>query len=331
MPVSLQQLREEESPYGLRTFVAENSHIRITLFPEAGAKIYSLFYKPLSQEILWQNPDIQPRKCPPGAAYDDNWSGGWDELFPNDEAATLDGVRYPDHGELWTAGWECEAETSSDGATVYLRTDCPVSGVQFEKRITLPADEERLLFHYRLSNRRESALKYLWKLHPALAVLPGDRIEIPARQVQLEAAFLGTLEGGPQRSEWPVLRLPNRTVDLRVAPEPSTRELHFYYGLDLDEGWCAKYNPTLRLAAGLRFPKEVFSNCWVFASYGGWQDYYVAVLEPCSGYPFRLEEAARSGNCGILPPSGQQEATVIFSLRQGISGISGVLPDGQIV
>ena len=52
--------------------------------------------------------------CPParqafGASFDDNWSGGWDELLPNDlPRPAPDGDMLPDHGEVWSqeAEWE---------------------------------------------------------------------------------------------------------------------------------------------------------------------------------------------------------------------------------
>ena len=173
-------------------------------------------------------------------------------------------------------------------------------------------------------------MPYLWKLHPALAVSAGDSIEIPARRIQLESEFLGSLGGGPLEWNSPLLTLPDRTVDLRIVPPASSREVHFFYGLDLREGWCAAYDTARRLAVGLAFPRELFTSCWLFASYGGWREHYVAVLEPSTAWPFRLERAAGAGQCAHLSPYGYQEAEVVFSTRSGLDGVSGINSDGEI-
>jgi hypothetical protein len=318
------------SEWGTRTVVVDSRFLRFVLFPEVGAKIFSVVHKPTGKEVLWRNSAVPPRELPPGSAYDDCWSGGWDELFPNDEAASLNGEVYPDHGELWAAKWACDIETGAEEARIYLRTTCPVSKCRVEKWITVNDREERLRFRHRLTNLCDRTLPYLWKLHPALAVSPGDSVLIPAASIRLEPECLGTLGGGPRDFAGPVLHLPDRIVDVRVVPPRESGDLHFFYGLDLREGWCASYDPARRLAVAWSFPKELFTSCWLFASYGGWRDHYVAVLEPCTAFPFRLEQAAARGQCAVLPPLGVQEASVVFSSRQGVDGVSRVSPGGEV-
>ncbi len=59
------------------------------ILPEAGAKIWQITYLPLDTELLWNNPHIPPARHAIHAPYDDVWSGGWDELFPNDEETVI--------------------------------------------------------------------------------------------------------------------------------------------------------------------------------------------------------------------------------------------------
>ena len=87
---------------GLRVIVLENRFLRVLVLPEAGAKIWQITYKPFDADLLWNNARNRPARHPLNSRYDDVWSGGWDELFPNDEVATIEGEAYPDHGELWT-------------------------------------------------------------------------------------------------------------------------------------------------------------------------------------------------------------------------------------
>jgi hypothetical protein len=77
--------------HGLRAVVLENRFLRLVVLPEAGAKIWQITYKPLDASLLWNHPRVLPARHAIHARYDDVWSGGWDELFPNDEAGTLQG------------------------------------------------------------------------------------------------------------------------------------------------------------------------------------------------------------------------------------------------
>ena len=326
----VEELTAEASPWGLRTVTIENDLLRFAVLPEAGAKIISLVHKPTGKEILWRNAQTPPVRVSGGSSFDDNWAGGWDELFPNDEPASLQGDSYPDHGELWGADWAYELESRDGGAVLSLSTECTVSGCRFEKWIRLEEGESRLHFQHRLTNLRDRRFRCLWKLHPAMSVSAGDRILIPARRFQLEPDCLGSLAGGPREWQGSVVELPGGDVDVSVAPPLESRQLQFIYGLDLTEGWCATYDPVLKLAAGLTFPKDLFTSCWLFASYGGWRGHYVAVLEPCTGYPYRLEQAAQANQCLSLEPLGTREAEVIFSVRAGLPGVSRIAADGKI-
>jgi galactose mutarotase-like enzyme len=314
--MNTQRIDADKSAYGVETIVLENERLRLEIVPELGGKIMSILYKPSDKEILWRNPEIPPHRVSAGASYDDNWAGGWDELFPNDEPAELDGCSYPDHGELWTASWSAEIEAADAHATICMRTRTEKTEFLVERWITLHEREERVRFRYQFTNQGSQSRRFLWKLHPAMALSPGDHIQIPASKFLLEPRSLGTLAGGAFEFDSPVIRIGGRTVDLRAAPPCESRELYFFYGTQLKEGWCATFDPRRRVSVRLSFPKEIFPACWFFASYCGWNDYYVGVLEPCTGYPFRLEEAAQSGNCGTLEPGAIQSAEVTLSVSR---------------
>src|SRR5262249_644497 len=78
-------VNSNSSCHGLRAVVLENRFLRLVILPEAGGKIWQITYKPRDADLLWNNPEIAPGRLPAHSLYDDVWSGGWDELFPNDE------------------------------------------------------------------------------------------------------------------------------------------------------------------------------------------------------------------------------------------------------
>jgi len=146
-----------------------------------------------------------------------------------------------------------------------------------------------------------------------------------------EPEFEGTLAGAPTVFAWPCIAVGEELLDLRRVPNVSSRALHFFYGTELAAGWCGVTNQEKRLAAALRFDPEVFASCWLFATYGGWRDLNVAVLEPATGYPFRMQTMIDEGRARWLAPGESLATTVLFSLQEGLTSIGGIEADGRIL
>lgn len=286
----------------------------VVVLPFAGGRIYSLRHHGLGRELLWQNPLVPAAKIHGPASYDDNWCGGWDDVFPNDEPAIVNGLPLPDHGELWSADFDI---THASPRGVRLRTNCPVSGFEVEKNIHV--GEKAVSATYRIANMRSDAMPFMWKLHPAVRVAEGDRICIPAQHYRLEPASLGTLEGAELSGRWPCVHKAGRCLDLRSVLGPQAGELRFAYALDLTDGHCGVYRPQERSLCLWTFPKHIFSSCMLFASYGGWRGHQVAVLEPTSAWPFRLEEAITNGTCAVLGGGQKLEVEIRLEVLLNVS------------
>lgn len=315
---------------GLRSVMLENQSLRLIILPEVGAKIWQITYKPLDADLLWNNPRIYPARLPSNSRYDDVWSGGWDELFPNDETSSIEGESYPDHGELWTGEWTAEPWSRSDQVGVHLRYTTPISSIEVEKSIILPADQSRVEFSHRFTNRGRTAFPFLWKLHPAMAVTANHRIDFPPMQVELEGAFPGTLAGAQAISSWPLINTPAGEVDLRCVPSEEARQLYFFYGTQMKGNWCALTNTATRLACGLKFDASIFPCCWLFASYGGWRNYNVAVLEPCTGYPLNFEAMKAARRHRTLAPGESLETNVSFLVQEGLRSVGSIDSSGKM-
>ena len=316
---------------GLQTVILENRYLRVVILPAAGAKVLQITWKPRDAALLWENPRTAPARLPMNSRYDDVWSGGWDELFPNDEACVIDGEPYPDHGELWTAEWRAEPFSSADEVGVRLRVATPISAIAIEKTIRLRRDATTLSFHHVMHNPGNVPFPFLWKLHPALAVSPAHRIDFPPMQVIREPGFPGTLGGAPESFAWPYALIDGQRIDLRRIPEPAARQLYFFYGTGMRAGWCALTNTSTRLACGLAFDPQVFPSCWLFASYGGWRSHNVAVLEPCTGYPVDFSAMRAAGRHRTLAPQQSLETDVLFTVQEGIRSVAGIEADGHII
>ncbi|MEA2524646.1 MAG: hypothetical protein QOF73_1873, partial [Thermomicrobiales bacterium] len=265
---------------GFQALVFENALLRAVILPELGAKIWSLVLKPADREMLWHNPRLPPRLAPFGARYDDWFCGGWDELFPNDAPVTIGGEPYPDHGELWSMpfAWDLVTSTPSE-VTIRLHRTGVVTPTQAEKWLTLRRDESLLRIRYAFANDGPVPLDFLWKLHPALAIGPDSRIDLPAGRV-IHAD--GYQEGFAEPAFiWPHTHDPaGQPIDMRRIPPPTAATAHFYHAVELTDGWCALTDTRDRVGFGLAFDPAILSSVCIFGAYGGWRGLYTTILEP---------------------------------------------------
>ena len=317
--------------HGLKAIVLENRFLHIVVLPEAGAKIWQITYKPLDTPLLWNHPRIDPAKQPIHTRYDDVWSGGWDELFPNDEAGDLEGEFVPDHGELWTGSWQFETFEEAGKVGVRLKFLTPITSFLVERTIVLERGSQNFEIRYRFTNQSANKLPFLWKIHPAFAVSDDHRLDFPAMTVVREPSFPGSLGEAPLSFPWPHASLADHMIDLRQIPASDSGAMHFFYGTELAAGWCGLSNRANGLSVALKFDPEVFSSCWLFASHGGWRNLNVAVLEPATGYPFRIQSMIDQGQARWLSPNESLETTVLFATEEGLGSVGGANADGKIL
>jgi hypothetical protein len=305
---------------GLQAVVLENERVRVVVLPELGGKIWQLTALRAGRDLLWHNPRLHARTIPFGSVYDDMFLGGWDELFPNDVPEELAGEPYPDHGELWASPWSWAVERDPQEVRVTLELQAPVSACSIVKTLTLRAGEASLSIRTRITNPTARSLPYLWKQHLAMPTREPATIGLGAASM-LMADFGSPRAGGPgDRYAWPEHRADDGTVtDMSSTLPRESRVSEFQYATDLTEGRCSV---TYADGTGLElhFDREVFRSCWIFASYGGWREHEVVVLEPCTGYPVSVQDGVAAGTHQILEPGGCVETELTALVLDGADG-----------
>jgi len=318
---------------GCRVLRLESDLLRVDLLPQLGGKILHLVHKPEDRDYLWQHPSISPAVLPNAANYDDNFCGGWDDCFPSVAAAVHAGEVYPDHGEYWTRRFDWQVDRSPAAVTVYLRADGGVTPTRMEKWITLAPSSAVLRVRHRITHLGEHAFDFLWSQHPAIRVGPTHEFLIPAGAGVVGSPGLGRLGLRPGRFTWPLVPgHSGRSVDFSKVPASSgAAGYEMVYLTELNAGWYAVIDRSVRSGFGLAFDCGVFNTLWLFQSYGGWRGLHVAIIEPCTGWPYDLAQAAAHGRCGRLQPGEVLEtetAAVIFTDRDTVAEIRA---DGQVV
>jgi hypothetical protein len=300
---------------GFETIRLEHKLTAIQVVPELGGKIWSFLHKPTGKEWLWRDAQVGLRRVDYGASYDDNWGGGWEELFPNDAAGEFNGRALPDHGEWWSQAWAYEQLPGSNCTGIRLWCSGRALPLRYEKWVELLDDEAVVKIRYRITNLTDEPQVFLFKLHPALAVRPQDRVLLPGGRVMQVDPTFSTIMSQPGPASWPHVPGPSGTLwDLSRLPPVESRHQEFVYVDGLPSGWCGVEDGVTGARFTLNFPMRVFPYVWIFMALGGWRSHYTVVLEPCTNIPKDLRQAQRQGTCGQLAPRASLECEVMASL-----------------
>lgn len=294
----------------------ENADIRLTIRPDLGGRIDQLEDLKTGHTWLWHPSHYAPetRSLPIGACFDDQWTGGWDEVFPNDAAGEFWGRNLADHGELWSQQWDV---LDSSPLSLKLGYQCQTVPVRVEKTIQLDAERSEANLVYSFQNQSETEIPFLFKHHAAIAIEAGDEILLP--DCWVEPAFLefSKIIGQPGKTRFPQAIGPSgEAVDLRIVPPPSSQLQEFYYTSELSQGFCGIRHRRSQSSLLMTFEQSDFPYVWMFQSYGGWQGHYVVVVEPCTTLPSDLEEACRNGTAAVLKPQEHQRRRLTVQLQR---------------
>ena len=273
----------------------ENSFLRVDISPEIGGRVISIYNKKLDLEFLWKNEQLSLSPAQPGDAYDPRFFGGIDEVIPGDIPEQIGALDCPDHGELWTL--PLETQIMDEGLA--LRGVLPRWGLSYHKHIALRPAAPWIDMDYRIENRSGEDRIFLWKLHAAVNINAGDAIICPAQKaVVADPAWSRWKTETP--FSWPFVH--GERADL-IAPADGTTDFLFLYDLEAGAIGCRRHALDCELT--IFFDRKVFPYACYFASFGGLDQHYTAVLEPCTAMPVSVNEAARLQQCSILKADEQ--------------------------
>jgi hypothetical protein len=237
-----------------------------------------------------------------GSNYDDQFLGGWDELYPNDMPEELAGEPMPDHGELWAVPWTSRVGADDQQAWLELAAQGPITGTEVVKRLCL-ADGPELTVDYTITNTGRQDQPFLWKSHIAVQLQPDTVVDLAAGEVLMHDFGVPRARPAGGVFDWPGFESDGVRYDLRTLPDTSERGVaEFLQAKTLSDGSCGIWHPTAGTGLRLSWDPAELPSCWLFASYGGgWRGLDVLVLEPCTGYPLSVSEGVAVGTHQVLP------------------------------
>ena len=282
----------------------ENDALRIEVFPHLGGKVASVLDKSDKFELLFDYAAEIPTASQYDRPYSNGWYAGWDECFPAVAGGPYpghpyDGVRVPDHGELW--GLPTTSEPSRNGITTIWH------GLRFGYRLTrtLELDGASLVARYALQNLAPFDFRFVWAQHALMSLaspvtidLGGPlscRIDHDAHDRDLQTPFTWprTPEGedlsrpgvlGGKRA-WKIFALEPIASPVTVSYPSRTR--------------------TLRIEFSTNDGTNGYWGVWLNA--GGWGGHRHFAIEPTIGRHDELARAARDHSAGRVDPNGKRE------------------------
>lgn len=277
-----------------------NSRCTLTIAPEIGGRIVSIRLHDTDDELLWHNPALALSSSPPGTAYDPHFFGGIDEILPCDMPEVIDGIAYPDHGELWTTPLSVEM----DGTALVMQGSLPLSGLHYVRRMELSRDCAEIISQYHIHNPTDKPRHFLWKMHAAVSSQPGDIIICPAHSGQaLDLAY--STCSSMQPFDWPVVDGRDKSV---AVPADGTCEFLSLY--DLTDGRVEWRSLQRGISFLYRFDHTVFPAVCLFQSFGGLNGHYTTVFGPETNIPVSVNDAIAGNQCFVLEPDSILNTTI---------------------
>ncbi len=294
----------------LQSVVLSNEVLEVTVLPQTGARIYSIFHKTTQTEFLWHHPHNTPRLTNINETFDDVFPGGWDELFPTCEACEVEGLQVPDHGELWAVPWEWVIEKTVEGSeALFTGITAKQFPVRFERQITLDTQEPTFHIKYRLKNGSSKRLNLIWGIHPLFNISSNHRLDLPLGDMLVGLSSAPDLGRVGQSYNWPFLPTPQGLRDMRrIGIENCLSAGH--YATQPRGNWFALTDTQKQVGIAMVYPQDIFRSLWVWQSYGEWRGLYHLAVEPWVGYPVKLDEAIQAGHSLFL----ESQATLEFSV-----------------
>jgi hypothetical protein len=264
----------------------ENQYLSVTILPEFGGKITSIRRKDLNYEYLWYCPEMLKRNC---QVYDDCFSGGIDEIIPNDLPETICNIDFPDHGILWSTS----LNYSIDANRVILEGNLTQANLYYKKEISLSDKSPQIKMRYKIENLLEKDFPFIWRIHAAIRAEPGDIFNCSAQKaVCIDPVWSRHYTKEP--FGWPS----DQMYRANILPEADgTTEFLFLY--ELYDG-KAKIQKACGRTFSCLFDIKTFPYVCYFASYGGFKGKYFAVLEPATTKGLTVNEAQKDTACSIL-------------------------------
>jgi hypothetical protein len=328
MKISISQVKHKN----LDALLMESDLLALTIIPESGAKIQSVYHKSAQKELLYQSGREEFRKAVYGARFDSGDFSGFDEVFPSiDEcfypSGPWAGTPIPDHGEVWALPWDYKIDENSVTLSVH--------GVRFPYRIEKKVEflrENSFRLSYQALNLSDFDFDFIWCPHPFFVCDENTRVVLPpsVKKVISTCSLENKLGDYGSIHSWPVTETSTgEKYDITDVMHPQyAGKCEKFYALNQPpEGWCALRNTSSGETIGLSYPADKLPYLGVWE--GIINDQYISALEPVTGSLDRLDVSRLVGKAGLIKAKSNYERFLNLTIET-VNEINDIDKDGFI-
>lgn len=311
----------------------ESEAMRVQFLPSIGSKMSSLYYKPHQMELMVQNPSEKYLLQPYDGEYTAGECSGFDEMFPSIDICYYEqfpwqGIKIPDHGEVWSLGWEHRIDGEKLSMSTY--------GVRFpyrlEKEVSFAAPH---ILHtkYILTNLSDFKFDFMWAAHTMINLEDDVELILPNGVKHVHGvSAVGSIGRYGDQATWPQFHIADGELrDLSKLRPKDTRAVEKYFVKgEMPEGWCALKYYKSNFALALSFPVETVPYLAVLPNEGGWRDLHNIFLEPATASFDRLDVARMHNEYSTVAPHSTYEWHLNITLAEG-TGFQSVAEDGELI
>jgi len=316
----------------VNALLMQSNSLAITIIPESGAKIQSIYDKEWQKEVLYQSRREEFRKSTYGAKFDSGDVSGFDEIFPSIDECFYPtwpwiGTLVPDHGEVWALPWDYKVDENSIILSVY--------GVRFpyklEKKVEFLRDNCFRL-SYKAFNLSDFDFDFIWSPHPYFVCDEDTRVVLPPSVIKVISTCTLDNKLGEYGTihPWPVTETSSgEKYNISDVLHPKyDGKCEKFYAIDKPlEGWCALHNTSSGEMIGLSYPNDKLPYLGVWE--GIINDQYITALEPVTGALDRLDMAKLASKAGVIKARSKYEWFLNLTFET-VNEINDIDQDGHI-
>lgn len=296
--------------------------LRLTVDPACGGKLRSLVSLRSGQEFFYQDTRAA---FDAGKGYSFHDIGGWDECFPTVAACrgrtpTAADYDYADHGLLWEDTWEVR---EMGGALEMIACAAPLD-CSFTRRCAFESDDT-LRLDYRIVNRGDRPIPFVYSAHPLLAANQQTRVIFPAGMTRA-FNYVAADNFGLANRAWFELPGPN-PVGIAGPYRPKRRTFIKLFSDRLAEGRCAVEYPDRGERLVMTFDTQALPYVGFLAQQGydalgdgHFANEILLAFEPTTCVGDDIPASVLTGTSRILPPA----AEFAFWIRVTIEPMEGI-------
>jgi hypothetical protein len=280
------------------------------IIPGLGGTITSVTRRVDRAALLWSTPwGLRARgasslAATPQAQMIDSLAGGWQTLFPNGgDSVFVNGVDWGQDGEARVTWLDWEFTDSSIQMTGRLIRS------PFEITKIISMRDHEVTVGETVRNVSRERIETMWGNQLMLGgVLLGPETTVDAAAAVVRPDPLINRDASyDDLMPWPRSHGPEAMINLRLVPEPDSRETRLAYLSDFSQPSIKISRPSHRIAIELEWDADVFPYVWYSLEAGGQSGFpwyssgYFLSLTPCTSWPAHgLHDARRVSESTVL-------------------------------